>query len=283
MKISGNRFQGIPVKQLKMENRWSIRDYLVTLGAPTVGFFIVYLIEMFLNIDLPRLIMSLFNLVVTSFFAFYVLPRKRGVPFGKVATSEFLHRLGIIRQEKIVGHILIGVILATLSLSGMLIGSMLSGLYAFDPSTVDVSQIIFSINPGLWEELFYRGALMGLLIRDTKSLRTATLIQVGIFSLLHVKGLDLWSLMDVFSVSILTLGFTYTAYKTRSLIPGIIYHFLHDAFLFVVQVPREVALSNTQNAVFFVSLWVAVGVGCLISKVSVERFGIQEKEELYKI
>jgi len=255
----------------------------VTLGAPTVGFFIVYLIEMFLNIDLPRLITSLLNLIATSFFAFYVLPRKRGVPFGKVATSEFLHRLGIIRQEKIVGHILIGVILATLSLSGMLIGSMLSGLYAFDPSTVDISQIIFSINPGLWEELFYRGALMILLIRDTKSLRTATLIQVGIFSLLHVKGLDLWSLMDVFSVSLLTLGFTYTAYKTRSLIPGIIYHFLHDAFLFVVQVPREVALSNTQNAVFFVSLWVAVGVGCLITKVSAERFGIQEKEELYKI
>ena len=271
------------MKQLNMENKWSIRDYLVTLGAPTVGFFIVYLIEMFFNIDLSRLIMSLFNLVVTSFFAFYVLPRKRGVPFGKVATSEFLQRLGIIRQEKLVGHILIGVFLGAFSLSGMLVGSMLSGLYVFDPSTIDVSQIIFSINPGLWEELFYRGALMILLIRDTKSLRTATVIQVGIFSLLHVKGFDLWSLVDVFSVSILTLGFTYTAYKARSLIPGIVYHFLHDAFIFVVQVPSEVSLSNTQNALFFVSLWVAVGVGCLIIKISAERFGVQEKEEIYKI
>lgn len=270
------------MKQLNTKKKWNIRDYAMTVGAPLVGFTIVYLIDVFLDLDFSRLTKALFNLVVASFFAFHILPRKRGVPFGKVATGEFLHRLGIYRPENLVGHVLLGVTLAALSLSGMLVGSMLSGLYVFDPSTIDVSQIVFSVNPGLWEELFYRGVLMVLLIRDTKSVRGAALIQVIIFSLFHVKGFDLWSLVDVFSVSILTLGFTYTAYKTRSLIPGILYHFLHDAFIFVVQVPGEVALSNTQNAVFFFSLWVAVGAGCLVTKVSAERFGVQEKEELYK-
>ena len=267
---------------MNTEKKWSIQDYAMTVGAPAVGFFIVFLIERFLDLDFSRLTTALFNLVVTSFFAFYILPRKRGVPFGKVATGEFLHRLGIHRPENLAGNVLLGVTLAALSLSGMLVGSTLSGLYVFDPSTIDVGQIVFSVNPGLWEELFYRGVLMVLLIRDTRSVRSAALIQVIVFGLLHIKGFDLWSLIDVFSVSILAMGFTYTAYKTRSLIPGILYHFLHDAFLFVVQVPHEVALSNTQNAVFFLSLWVAVGVGCLVTKVSAERFRIQEKEELYK-
>ncbi len=123
---------------------------------------------------------------------------------------------------------------------------------------------------------------MVLLIRDTKFLRKATLLQVIIFSLFHIRGFDLWGLVDVLSVSVIALGFTYTAYKTRSLIPSILFHFLHDAFLFVVQVPGEVVLSNTQNAVFFISLWAAIGIGCLVTKVSTERFSVQEKEELYK-
>ena len=277
-----NLFGNISVIQLNKEKKWSIRDYGVTIGAPVVGFVIVYIIELFLDIDISRLTMSLFNLVVTSLFTFYILLRKRGIPFGKVTISEFLHRLGIYRQEHLVGLVMLGVILGALSLSGMLVGSMLSGLFVFDLNRIDVSQIVFSINPGLWEELFYRGVLMVLLIRDTRSLKIAALIQIIIFSLMHVKGFDLWSLVDVFSVSILALGFTYTAYKTRSLIPGILFHFLHDAFVYVVQVPDEVVLSNTQNAVFFVSLWVAVGVGCFVTKVSAEWFGVQEKEELYK-
>jgi len=78
------------------------------------------------------------------------------------------------------------------------------------------------------------------------------------------------------------VGFIYTAYKTRSLVPSILFHFLHDTFLFVVQVSRNAALSNAQDAVFFVSLWVSIGVWCLATKVSAKRFGVQEKEELYK-
>ena len=260
-----------------------IREYTVTIGAPLVGFFFAYLIERFLGVDLSRITSALINLVVTSFFAFHIFPKVRGIPFGKMDTSEFLSRLGVSLPENVVGHVLLGVILGTLSLSGMLVGSLLSELYVFDLSTVDISQIVFSINPGLWEELFYRGVLMVLLIRDTKSVKQAYLYQVLVFSLFHVKGFDLWSLVDVFSVSLLAMSFTYTAYKTRTLIPGILFHFIHDAFIFVVQVPRDVILSNTQNAMFFVSLWVAIGLGCLVTKVSAERFGVQEKEELYKI
>jgi len=266
---------------LKTEDKWNFRNYLLAAGAILVWSSIASVFEL-QGIGLSRITKSLLNFVVTSFFAFYVLPRKRGVPFGKVSVGEFLSRFGIYQSEKPAGHILLGVILATLSLSGMFVGSMMSGLYVFDSSTIDVSQIVFSVNPGLWEELFFRGVLMILLLRNTKSLRKATLLQVIIFSLFHIRGLDLWGLVDVLSVSIIALGFTYTAYKTRSLIPGIVFHFLHDAFLFVVQVPRDIALTNTQNMVFFVSLWAAIGIGCLITKVSAERFGIQEKMELYK-
>ncbi len=259
------------------------RPYAITIGASSVGFLIAYLLDFVLGIDLSKISTSLLNLLVTSFFAFHFLPKIRGIPFGKVDTRVFLHRLGIYLPDNAFKHVLLGLTLAALTLSGMYVGSTLSGLYVFDPGTIDLSQIIFSINPGLWEELFYRGVMMALLLHDTKSVKQSAIIQVILFSLFHLKGFEFWSLVDMFSVSLLAVSFTYAAYKTRTLMPGILFHFLHDSFVFVVQVPSSVPLNDSQNAVFFVSLWVAVGIGVLVTKISAENLGVQAKEELYKI
>jgi len=134
---------------LKTEDKWNIRNYLLAVGAPLVWSSISSVIDLLQDVGFSRITKSLFNFAVTSFFAFFILPRKRGIPFGKVSIGEFLGRFGIYRSEKLVGHILLGVILAALSLSGMLVESMLSGLYVFDQSTIDVTQIVFSVNPGL--------------------------------------------------------------------------------------------------------------------------------------
>jgi membrane protease YdiL (CAAX protease family) len=161
-------------------------------------------------------------------------------------------------------------------------GPLYRGLCVFDPGTINLSQIIFSINPGLWVELFYRGVMMALLLRDTKSVKQSAIIQVLLFSIFYVKGFEFWSLVDVFSVSLLAVGFTYSAYKTRTLIPGIIFHFLHDAFVFVMQVSSSVPLNNTQNATFFISLWVAVGIGVLVTKISAENLEYKQKKSYTK-
>ena len=260
-----------------------IRSYMITVGAPLVGFFVAYLLASVLGVSISKNVKSLLNLIVTSFFAFHIFPKVRGIPFGKLSASDFLKRLGLYTQENTLRYVILGIILSALTLSGMLTGSILSGLYVFDIGTIELSQIIFSINPGLWEELFYRGVLMVLLLRDTRSLKKAVIIQVTLFALFHVKGFELWSLVDVFSVSFLAVGFTYTAYKTRTLIPGIIFHFLHDSFVFVVQVSDNVILSDTQNSVFFLCLWASIGIGVLVTKHAADKLGVQEKNELYKI
>jgi membrane protease YdiL (CAAX protease family) len=119
----------------------------------------------------------------------------------------------------------------------MLIGSLLTGRYELNWSTVNISHTIFSINPGVWEEYFYRGVIMFLLLIATRSLKRAALIQIVLFGLSHIKGFDLWSWIDVISVMFLAVAFTYAAYKTRTLVAGIVFHFLNDALLFLPQVP----------------------------------------------
>jgi hypothetical protein len=88
--------------------------------------------------------------------------------------------------------------------------------------------------------------------------------------------------MDVVSVMIIAVGFTYAAYKTRALIAGIVFHFAHDALLFVVQVPGNGVSGFAENAAFYGALWVMVGVACLLIKVAADKLGVQARSELYR-
>jgi hypothetical protein len=65
------------------------------------------------------------------------------------------------------------------------------------------------------------------------------------------------------------------------LVAGIVFHFLHDAFLFLPQVPGGKYLGVYENMTFFASLWLMVGVAILVVKFSSERLGIQADHELY--
>jgi hypothetical protein len=64
---------------------------------------------------------------------------------------------------------------------------------------------------------------------------------------------------------ILAAVFVYTAYKTRTLIAGIVFHFLHDALLYLVQVPGGEYIGFGENLAFFLALWLMAGVACLLS------------------
>ena len=124
---------------------------------------------------------------------------------------------------------------------------------------------------------------MIILLRITKSLEKAFTIQVVIFGLSHIKyGLNIMSLVEAISVLIIAIGLTYTVYKTRTLIAAIIFHYLHDAFLFVVQLPDGVYQGFTDNALFYLGLWIMVGIGILITKIAADKFQVQAQEPLYE-
>ena len=254
---------------------------LATL-LPTFGFLLRLLLDMLLDVEISKLPISVLNIPLAAFIAFFIFPKLLKQPFGKVDLPEYTRRLGFYLPLNAWKHVVLGVILALCTLAGMLVGSILTGRYVLDWSTINISHTVFSLNPGIWEELAYRGIIMFVLLKS-KSVRQAALIQVLLFGLLHIKGVDLWSWVDVISVIVIALAFTYAAYKTRTLVAGIVFHFLHDALLFFVQVPEGEYLGFTENMSFYVALWTMVGVACLLIRVAAEKLGVQAQAELYQV
>jgi membrane protease YdiL (CAAX protease family) len=274
-----------PPKEERMKAflRTRVRPVAITVAAPALGFALLLLLGMLPEIEFSKLLRSIVNLALGSLLAFVIFPRFLGIPFGRVKTKVFLRRLGFMIPKDVWKHLALGLSLAGCTLSGMLVASILTGEYAVDRSTVNFPHLVSSLNPALWEELFYRGVLIMVLLGATQSLKKAFAVQVVLFSLAHIKGTDVWAVVDVFSVAVLALGFTYVAYKTRSLVAGIVFHYVHDALLLFVQVPAEVQTEVMDDLLFYGLLWLAVGAGCLVTKVAADRLGVRAAAELYRV
>lgn len=238
--------------------RKDIRTIALTIAFSSIGFAIVFILKKLLHIDLSKLEMSFIAFIITATSALLLFPKVFKIPFGKVSVTEFILRIGLKIPQKLYRFVLLGIIAAFITLTGMLIGSILTGKYVFDKSTINLAQAIFSLTPGIWEEVFYRGILMIVLFRMTKSYKKAGIIQIIIFGLAHIKGFDFLSLLDAFSVALIAIAFTYMAFKTKSLIPGIIFHYLHDTFLFAVQLPDGKYIGFQDNALFYAVLWLSI-------------------------
>jgi len=261
--------------------RSTVRPFALTIAAPAAGFVVLLVLEMLLKIQTPRLLSSVVNLILVAGIAFVAFPRWLGIPFGRIETREFLRRAGFYLPGGAWRHFLLGLILAGCTSSGMLAAAVLSGKYAFDPSRVTLPHLVFCLNPALWEELFYRGVLMLLLLKRTNSLRRAFLIQVVLFGLAHIKGLAVASLVDTFSVMLMAVGFTCVAVETRTLVAGVVFHYIHDALLFLVQVPSGTKSTVGDTVVFYACLWLMIGVACAITRLAAERLGVRAPANPY--
>jgi len=260
----------------------TVRPIALAMFFTAPGFLLRLLLDVLLDVEMSILLASVLNFVLAVFGALVIFPRRLKQPFGEVSLSVYTHRLGFYLPSNAWKHVALGVALAMCTLVGMLLGSILTGRYVLDWSTVNLSHVMFSLNPGVWEEFFYRGIVMVVLLRSVKSVRQAALIQIVLFGLTHIKGTDLWSWVDVISVMIMTVAFTYSAYRTRTLVAGIVFHFLHDALLYLVQVPGHEYLGFAENVTFYIALWIMVGVACLLTRVAAEKLGVQAQTELYQ-
>ena len=260
-----------------------VRQIALTVAFSAVGLLVPHLIEELLQLDLSKITVAIIAFAVSAFGAIILFPRVFGIPFGKTSSSDFARRIGFHLPKHGWKHIGLGLTLAVCTLSGMLVGSILTGEYVLDAANITLSQAVFALAPGVWEEVFFRGILMVVLLRATKSLKKAFLAQCILFALCHIKGTSLHALADVFSVFLIAIGFTYVAYKTGSLVAGITFHYFHDALLFFVQSPESELFSFQQHALFYAGLWIMVGIGCLVTKAAVQRFQIRAEDELYQV
>lgn len=260
-----------------------VRPIAVALVFVSPGFLIRLLLKMAFDVEISTLFASVLNFGLAAIGALVVFPLGLKQPFGKLSLAEYTHRLGFYLPAKVWKHIALGVVLALCTLGGMLAGSLITGRYVLDRRVFSLEHLVFSLNPGTWEEFFFRGIIMVVLLQRVRTLRQAALIQIVLFGLTHIKGLDLTAWLDVLSVIILAAAFTYTAYKTRTLVAGIVFHFLHDSLLYVVQVPGGEYIGLWENLAFFVGLWVMVGAACLVVKVATKSLGVQTGTELYEV
>lgn len=99
---------------------------LVALAWPMIGFFLCMIVEMIFKIEIAKLVSSIINLAVGCFGAFYLFPKLYRAPFGAVPLKEYLQRIGFYLPTSVWRHILLGIILAVCTLSGMLLGSLFS-------------------------------------------------------------------------------------------------------------------------------------------------------------
>ena len=266
-------------KAKKQKIKRNVREIALTICFSALGLLIYAVLKEF---GFSKLNGAIIALMITALASFILFPKIFGIPFGRINIKEWIQKIGLYLPQDGWKHILLGICLAICTLSGMLIGSILTGKYFFDINNITLGHMVFSLIPGIFEEIFFRGVLMIILLRITESLKKAFIIQVVLFGLGHIKyGLNILSLIDAISVVLIAIGFTYSVYKTGTLIAAIIFHYLHDAFLFVVQLPDGAYHGFTDNALFYAGLWIMVGVAILITKIAAEKFQVQAKELLY--
>jgi membrane protease YdiL (CAAX protease family) len=159
-------------------------------------------------------------------------------------------------------------------LSAILLATLLTGHFILDWSTVPALRWLKGLTRGIWEEVFFRGIILVLFMRRY-SQRKAIFFSVLVFALAHLGELSLDAIIDVISIFFMGLLFTYLVLKTGSLLPGIIFHYVHDIFVLLVQ-NAPGADQRLASGLLYTFLWIALIIGAIATKMIVERWPSSE-------
>ncbi len=100
--------------------------------------------------------------------------------------------------------------------------------YIFSQTTLTQQIIIMAAVPAVIEELFFRGVILSSLMKKTNII-IAVFISSLLFSLMH------FSLIKIFPTFLLGGIFAYVVYKTNSIIPAMVLHFMNNSISIIVQ------------------------------------------------
>ncbi len=240
------------------------------LAIPLIFYILAIISPLFLKLFLPisnlDYISTSLKLIILSIATFYLIPFKIGIPSPSQGRKNLID-IGLFSRRNILNSVLMGLLFGLISLSFMLIGSLLTGKYVFHLSTLDAQHVYFSLVPGVFEEVIFRGYMMIVLIKRFKNIKKAIALQVLLFTLTHVKDISLMGFIDILTVGVIALAFTYVVFRTGNLYAAIVFHFIHDAFLFVVQLPEGLDQNIFQHLLFYASVWTGMLVIILLSKI----------------
>jgi len=94
-----------------------------------------------------------------------------------------------------------------------------------------------------------------------------------LFAVVHLNPLafSLDHLVDVISIFFMGLLFTYVVLKTGSLLPAIIFHYVHDIFVLLVQ-NTPGADETIASVLLYTFLWIALLLGAFLTKIIVKHW-----------
>jgi membrane protease YdiL (CAAX protease family) len=162
--------------------------------------------------------------------------------------------------------------MATLTLSCIFLASLLTGHFVFDRSTVPALRWVKGLTRGIWEEVFFRGIILVLFMR-LYPLRKAVFFSTFLFAVVHLNpmAINLEMIVDVVSIFFMGLLLTYLVLKTGALLPAIVFHYVHDIFVPLVQ-NAPGADETLASALLYPFLWIALLIGAVLTKYIVERW-----------
>jgi membrane protease YdiL (CAAX protease family) len=233
---------------------------------------VTYLLLGFLERLPGTVIPALLYFFALGVLALYLMPYVIGLPNGRKSFQEYSRDIRLLPMTPIGRNILLGLLLATLTLASIFLASLLTGHFVFDWSTVPALRWVKGLTRGIWEEVFFRGIILVLFMR-LFPLRKAVFFSTLLFAVAHLNpmAMNLEVIVDVISIFFIGLLLTYLVLKTGSLLPAIVFHYVHDIFLLLVQ-NTPGADETLASVLLYAFLWIALLIGAVLTKYTVERW-----------
>ncbi len=198
--------------------------------------------------------------------ALYLMPYILGLPNGRKSLRDYCHDIRLLPITPLGRNILLGLLMAALSLSSIFLASLLTGHFVFDWSLVPAVRWVKGLTRGIWEEVFFRGIILVLFMR-MYPIRRAVFLSTFLFAVVHINpmAINLEMIVDVVSIFFIGLLFTYLVLKTGSLLPAIVFHYIHDIFVLLVQ-NTPGANEPLASVLLYAFLWIALIIGAILTK-----------------
>jgi membrane protease YdiL (CAAX protease family) len=233
---------------------------------------VTYLLLGYLEFLPGTIIPPLLYFFALGVLALYIMPRVLGLPNGRKSLRDYCRDIRLLPVKPLGRNILLGLLMATLTLSSILLASLLTRHFMLDWGTIPALRWVKGLTRGIWEEVFFRGIILVLFMR-LYSQRRAVLLSSFLFAVVHMNPMALnpEQIVDLVSIFFMGLLFTYIILKTGSLLPAIIFHYVHDIFVLFVQNTPE-ADKVLSAALLYSFFWSALAVSALLAKYIVERW-----------
>jgi membrane protease YdiL (CAAX protease family) len=256
-----------------MPNESQYNSKLANLPRPAIAFTAVtYLLLGFLETLEGTFLPPLLYFFALGILAIYLMPYVFGLPNGRKSLREYSYDIRLLPMSPVGRNILIGLLMAALTLGSIYLSSLLTGHFVLDwSSTVPPVRWVRGLTRGIWEEVFFRGIILVLFMRVFPK-RRAIFFATFLFAIVHLNpmNISIAALVDVVSIFFMGLLFTYLVLKTGSLLPAIVFHYVHDIFVYLVQ-NTPGADETLASALLYAFLWVALVIGAFLTKLIVER------------